>query len=281
MDKNLILTLQCNGKTITFGKKELYRIISVEGLDSSDYEINITDNIFGFGGTVNSRKIKKRPIVIQADCLDIKNAENIRRNLISFFNPMHEGILIVNINGTERYIKYFTEKFKDKRKTLYDPLNFIVDLICPNPFLKEIKKGEQISTWIGGWKFKFKLPFRFKQKGEPRKNIYNSGDVETPVEIIFKGPAVNPRVTNITTGEFIQVNRTLTADDTLYINTEKGNKTIEIERNGLRKDAFNYIDLDSTFFQLALEDNLIEYSTENNLDPQSVEIKYNNRYLGI
>lgn len=281
MDKNLMLTLQCNGKTITLGKEELYKIISVEGLDSSDYEINITDNIFGFGGTINNKKIKKRPIVIEADCRDIENAEDIRRNLISFFNPMHEGILIVNMNGTERYIKYNTEKFKDKRKNLYDPLNFIVDLICPNPFFKEIEIGNQISTWIGGWKFKFKLPFRFKQKGEPRKNIYNSGDVETPVEIIFKGPAVNPKICNLTTGEFVRVNRTLSSDDTLYINTERGNKTIEIERNGIRKNAFNYIDLDSTFFQLTLGDNLIEYSTDNNLDPQSVEIKYSNRFLGI
>lgn len=281
MDKNLILKLESNGKSIILGKKELHRIISVDGLDGSDYEIDITDNIFGYGGTTNNKKIKKRPIAIEGECRDIKNAEDIRRKLISFFNPLHKGVLIVNLNGVERYIEYNVEKFKEKRKNLYQPLNFIVDLICPNPFLKELEIGEQISTWIGGWKFKFKLPFRFKQKGEPRKNIENIGDVEAPIEIIFKGPAVNPKITNITTGEFIRVKRTITSDDTLYINTQIGNKTVEIERDGVRKNAFNYIDLNSTFFELIPGDNLIEYSTENNLDPQSVVIKYSNRFLGI
>lgn len=280
MDRNLTLTLQSNGKTVTFGKEELHRIISIEGLDGSDYDINIADNVFGYGGTINSRKIKPRPIVIESECADKINTEDIRKTLISFFNPLHEGILIVNRCGSERYIKYNVEKFKDKRKNLYDPLDFIVDLICPNPFFKEIQIGEQISTWIGGWKFKFKLPFRFKQKGKPVKNVFNAGDVETPVKIAFKGPAVNPKVSNLTTGKFVRVNRTLTSDDTLFINTEKGNKTIEIERNGVRKNAGSYIDLDSTFFQLAPGDNLIEYSTENNLDPQSVELVYSNRYLG-
>lgn len=281
MDKNLTLTLRSNGKTVAFGKEELHRIINVEGLDGSDYEIDISDNIFGYGGTINSRKIKKRPIVIEAECKNKTETEDIRKNLISFFNPLHEGILIVNRNGVEKYIKYNVEKFQDKRKNLYDPLNFIVDLICPDPFFKDIEIGNQISTWIGGWKFKFKLPFQFRKKGKPQKNIFNAGDVETPVKIAFKGPAVNPKICNLTTKEFVRVKRTLTSDDILYINTEKGNKTIEIERNGTRKNAGNYIDLDSTFFQLIPGDNLIEYSTENNLDPQSVELIYSNKYLGV
>ena len=101
------------------------------------------------------------------------------------------------------------------------------------------------------------------------------------MEIIFKGPAVNPSVINNKTEEFIKVERTLTSDDTLYITTGFGNKKVEIERNGIRENAFHYIDIDSTFFQLKPGDNMIEYTTENNLDPQSVEIRYRSRYLGV
>ena len=90
-----------------------------------------------------------------------------------------------------------------------------------------------------------------------------------------------PCVINHATGEFIKVERTLTTDDTLYITTEFGNKKVEIERNGVRNNAFNYIDLDSTFFQLKVGDNMIEYTTDNDLEPQSVEIRYRNRYLGV
>ena len=97
----------------------------------------------------------------------------------------------------------------------------------------------------------------------------------------FHGPAVNPRVTNLTTGEYVQVNRTLTSDDILYISTMFRNKVVEIETENGREDAFNYIDLGTTFFYLQVGDNMLEYSTENDLNPQSVTISYRKRYLGV
>src|SRR5699024_4879170 len=129
--------------------------------------------------------------------------------------------------------------------------------------------------------FPFSLPFTLKQRGETRQNIYNQGDVETPVEIIFRGPALNPKVINHTTGEFIKVDRELTSDDVLYITTHFGNKKVEMESNGVRENVFHYIDLDSTFFSLVVGDNMIEYTTEDELISQGVEIRYYNRYLGV
>lgn len=204
-----------------------------------------------------------------------------KRKLNSTVNPLHL-VRVIHENCIIEGYPVSTVKFAyNDEENVAGLYKFVIDIVCPNPFWKDIVIGDQISTWIGGWKFKFKLPFKFKQKGEPKKNIFNDGHVETPVEIIFKGPAVNPKVLNSTTGEFIKVDRTLTSDDTLYITTEFGNKKVEIERDGVRANAFNYIDLDSTFFKLKVGDNTIEYSTQNELEPQSVEIRYRNRYLGV
>ena len=79
----------------------------------------------------------------------------------------------------------------------------------------------------------------------------------------------------------IRIRQSLTSDDTLYINTAFGKKTVEIERNGVREDAFDYIDLASEFFSLQVGENVIRYESENGLDPQSVEIRYCNRYIGV
>ena len=46
-------------------------------------------------------------------------------------------------------------------------------------------------------------------------------------------------------------------------------------------DAFDYIDLQSVFFSLQVGDNMLEYTSENGLDPQSVEVRYKNRYIGV
>lgn len=278
--KNLTLKFESNNRSLVMDGN-LYKIVSVEGLESSEYNIEVENNNRYDGGYTRRKQIRLRDISIIADFRGTYT-EQERQNLISFFNPHHEGNLIVNYCGTERSIKYEVQGFKDNRANLYEYLTLKIDLVCPDPFFKTVDETlMQISTWIGGWKFKFKLPFRFKQRGESRKNIYNEGHVETPVEIIFKGPAVNPCVINHATGEFIKVERTLTTDDTLYITTEFGNKKVEIERNGVRNNAFNYIDLDSTFFQLKVGDNMIEYTTDNDLEPQSVEIRYRNRYLGV
>ena len=73
----------------------------------------------------------------------------------------------------------------------------------------------------------------------------------------------------------------LTSDDILYISTMFRNKVVEIETENGREDAFNYIDLGTTFFYLQVGDNMLEYSTENDLNPQSVTISYRKRYLGV
>ena len=184
--------------------------------------------------------------------------------------------------GTERSIDYEVEAFQIDTVNRYDVMSFKIELICMDPMFQDVlQTGDSIATWIRGWKWKFTLPFEMKERGEPQKNIINTGHVETPVEIYFHGPAVNPSIKNITTGETIRIIRELTTDDVLYINTGFRQKKVEIIRNGTRTDAFDYIDLSSRFFSLQVGDNVIEYASENGLAPQNVEIYYKNRYLGV
>lgn len=264
-----------DGNTFKLVERELSTISAIH---------NSYKGVFQHGESYVNTIFESRPLqLIGLVDSDIINMETHKRNLISLFNPLNK----LKIIKDEAYEIECYSNQSVKFSSTYSENNgglckFSVDLYCPNPYWKNnLTLGEQISTWIGGWKFKFKLPFRFKQKGESKKNIYNSGHVETPIELIFKGPALNPSIINNLTGEFIKVIRELTSDDILYITTEYGNKKVEIERNGIRANAFHYIDLDSTFFQLKVGDNMIEYTTDNNLEPQSVEIRYRNRYLGV
>lgn len=279
--KKLNVQLISNNKTLELTENSLYKVVSIEGLDSSEYEINTINNIQCDGVSVIDRKVKKRPIFIVADYVG-SDVEAERKSLVSFFNPKEEGILIVNYLNRERTIKYYVEDFKCKIININEPISFKVDLICPNPFLNSIVLGEEISTLIGGFSFPFNFPVSFATKGDYNKNIINEGDVGTSLEVTFKGPAINPKITNLLTGEFIRVKRNLTSDDTLIINTEFGNKKVEIlKSDGTKQNAFNWIDLNSTFFQLNPGDNVLQYSSDDELQPSSVSVKYTNRYLGI
>lgn len=253
----------------------LYEVI-LDGLTNNIYTSKSPNQD---GITIDNTDLQERSIslvgkIITADKEEMQRCKN---ELLKVFNPKFGGVL----KYKDLYINCEVSTAPVFSYTSYNILEWIIELVAPNPYLESLQLREGISTWIGGLKFKFSLPFKLKQRGPTKKNIYNDGHVETSVKIYFKGPAANPCVINHTTNEFIKVNRELTSDDTLIINTEFGNKTVEIERNGVRTNAFNYIDLDSAFFNLQVGDNLIEYTTENDLTPQSVEIRYKNRYVGV
>lgn len=282
MTEEIVFIFRSNGKTLSIDEPE-YDILNYEGLEATDYELEEQTNINGIGATKKRMKLLPRPISLEFDYVGREeNKSRIRQELISFFSPFRGGELTANYLGVERKIKYEVTGFFVNSKLLTEPLSCLLELSCMDPMFNDIlQSSEQISTWVGGWKWKFKLPFRMKQRGEPRKNIINEGHVETSVEIEFHGPAVNPQIFNLTTGEFIRIERELTSDDILYINTAFGEKKVEIIRDGSREDAFDYLDLDSQFFSLQVGDNVIEYQSENGLAPQSVQIYYYNRYIGV
>lgn len=272
-------------ESITFSINKPFLLASLDGFSSVTAEINSIKGYSQDGSTYNSTFLDSRQLVIGFSLLADSKEDLMlfRDRVIRVFNPkLGEGELYYSYAGVERKIKCTPESVPKisliSRKR--DCVGEVV-LIAHNPYFTDVdEKLIELTTWTGGLNFPLNLPFSLKQKGENIKNIYNDGHVDTPVEIIFKGPAIDPRIENKTTGEFIQVNRELTSEDTLYITTEYGNKKVEIERNGVRDNAFNYINLNSTFFSLELGDNLIEYSTKS-LEPKGVSIKYYNRYLGI
>lgn len=277
-----IFLLTRNGKTLILDEPE-YGVTDYSGLEATDYDLEKAVNTNYIGERLKRKKILSRPISISADWLGRDEEKSAKRQeLIAFFSPFSSGTLTVNYMGVERTIEYEVEAFKINTVNLHETLDFQADLICMDPMFQDVlQTGDSIATWIRGWKWKFTLPFKMKERGEPQKNIINTGHVETPVEIYFHGPAVNPSIKNITTGETIRIIRELTTDDVLYINTGFRQKKVEIIRNGARTDAFDYIDLSSRFFSLQVGDNVIEYASENGLAPQNVEIYYKNRYLGV
>lgn len=265
------ITLSTNPSTL-----RLYEVAGLDGLSNNLYS---TKNVNQDGITIDNMDLQERSITLKGKIITT-DKEEIQRNkniLLYIFNPKFGG----TIKYKDLYINCEVSTAPVFSYTSYNILEWIIELIAPNPYLESSQYGEEISTWINGLSFKFSLPFKLKERGLTKKNIVNDGHVDTPIQIYFKGPAVNPKIINHSTGEYIQVIKELTTDDILIINTEFGNKTVEIERDNIRTNAFQYIDLDSVFFNLKVGDNLIEYSSENEINPQSVEIRYKNRYVGI
>ncbi|WP_409229105.1 phage tail family protein [Gudongella sp. SC589] len=279
-----ITFINSKGQSIELGNDGPFVLTKIEGTGAVNIDIQSSKSPYQDGISYHGNTLEPRPLSIEVMILagTIEEMMNHRRTISRAFNPkLNEGTLIYKIGGLKREIKAISELapvFPDAEdfKDVMQP--GLIQLFAPNPFwLDEYETSEEIVTWIGGMRFPLRLPTTFSKKGPKKINIINNGDVVTPVKVEFKGPATNPRITNHTTGEYIQVNRTLLQDDVLVITTDFGNKRVEINEN----NVFNWIDLGSKFWQLEAGDNIVEYTSDDEIESAQVKISYRNRYLGI
>lgn len=206
-------------------------------------------------------------------------------------NPLQDVILKYNEDYVNKEIVIRAEEIP-KFSTNYNTNNenglaFKCSLNASYPFWQDQDENvANIETWEGGLQFDFEMPsdgLEFAIKGPNELKFTNYGDVESPLEIFFNGPALNPGIA-LNNNKFIKLNKQIQDGETLYISTAYGNKKVEIVKSdGNRENAYNYIDIKSTLslFNLKVGDNVLSYSTEGDFIPQSVIIKYRNKYLSL
>lgn len=169
-----------------------------------------------------------------------KNREKLyelRRKIMRIINPKTYNqatgkrgeLLIYYTNDYKKYRIY--GKVEDSadfnnRKNNHDKT--AISFYCQEPYWLD-EKGEDIDikSVTGGLSFPLILPSHFALVSF-YKEIENKGDVESPVQIEYVGPAMNPKVLNETTGEYIQVNMEIGEKETLVIDTREGKETVNL-----------------------------------------------------
>ena len=242
------------------------------------------------GSTILSSTLEERIVEIEAIILsnDISEREVLKRNIDDVLNPLDSIIIKYYSNDVKIQIECCpdeTPKYSMYYKTNNDNmLAFTVSFECFDPFwMDQDETILNVETWEGTFEFEFELTstgIEFATKGLNELQLNNYGNVEAPLEVYFKGPALNPSIT-LNDGKFIKVNRTLADNEVLYICTAFGKKAVQVISNGEIEQAYHYIDIDSTFFSLDPGTNKISYSTEGDFLPQSVIIKYKCHYFSI
>lgn len=156
----------------------------------------------------------------------------------------------------------------------------LVNFVAPSPFWEDINsENYKLEDFVGNFRFKFRFPVRFATRGDSRILI-NKGDVPTPIVVEFRGAAVNPKITNVSTGEFIRVNRTIPPGYKLVLETTFGNKRVEIiAPDGVVENGFPWIDPESSFFNLDVGETKFSFITEGG-NPE-VYVEYKHRYLSV
>jgi len=282
------------GESIVFSPASLYHVNfkDVTGLSDVRNAIYSTNSMGQDGDTYLGYRIESRNIDIVGFIKerDRQAAQALRRQLNRVLNPQYEATLTYEFGDFKRVIGC---KIDDAplftRKPIFE--QFAINLTCLNPFWREEAEArEDIATWIGG--FEFPVPdglelFDGWEIGYRQPslivNVYNSGDVKAGIRIEFRalGELSNPQLLNVNTQEFIKLNIDLQAGDVLTVSTGYGEKAVKLKRDGATVDAFRYLDVDSSYLQLSVGDNLFRYSADTNAENLEVSIYHNNLYLGV
>lgn len=262
------------------------------GLSGVENKIYSTNSAQQHGDTFTGLRIEARDITIKGaiNTRDKARAIELRRKALRILNPELKGVLKYEYQGFTKVIEVRIDDKPDfyKKKVF---LEYDIAFKALNPFWKnETETKEEIASWVGAWEFPTEIDedstdsmvFGYREESVI-VNCYNAGDVSTGMRIKFTALGVleNPILLNVETGEFIQINRTMQAGDVITVNTEYGNKGAVLERNGEVIDCFKDIDVDSTFMELGIGDNIYRYDATNGVDNLEVSIYYNPQYLGV
>ena len=279
-----------NNKSVELGNTAPFLVLTVDGLGSPQSEIYTQKSPYQDGVTVTGSSLESRNIVIEGKIIDSNrvNRQTYRNTLLSVFNPKLNGKLIIDFGDTQRQIDckveqapYFASESGQNHQ------DFSVSLIAPNPFWQDINTTkEEVAIWRGSFEFPLELVEEGIELGyrEPSLivSVLNKGDVPCGMKIQFKALATlsNPSLFNVNTREFFKINRTMEVGEVITVNTHFQNKGVELNKNGVVSNAFNWIDLDSTFLQLDVGDNLLRYDASSGLANLEVSIWHNSQYLG-
>lgn len=273
-------------KRVTLEAAEPFILSAIKGVGGVESDI-ISSEVVGKDGRIYQGRHKRpREIECTVNVKGSTRAEMYRRRMELI------GLLTADdVPGTAYYQNdYIIVKCPavpvlppDFSKRIQNYNESGIRLWCPDPDWISLENKTASIAWDSN--SGFRLPFRFPISFSHLKNevvIDYKGTARSPVVITITGPAENPSIVNHTTNKTIALNdRYLTEDEQLVITTERGKKSVELQKNGRITDAFQYVDPLSEFWELIPGKNVIAYYSDNNLEATSITVEYAERFAGV
>lgn len=247
------------------------------------------------GVSITSTSLKERSITVTGWIIaDTEEEMDERKQFLNrYFDPRYE-IDVMYKNYFLRFVPDNTVKYGTSEKENNDTIvQFQIKGTCADPLFSEINGSkETIAATIATFHFPLimstnlyerGLVFGYRQPSLTAK-VTNKGAVEVGMKIVFKaiGELTNPRLIDVDTRESVAIEKSMVAGEEIVINTNVGEKSIQGKiGNEDYSNYFMYKDLDSTWLQLRLGDNLFRYDADSGLDNLEVYLYFYNKYLEV
>lgn len=238
------------------------------------------------GGFVSAQFYARRQIVINGFVIG-KTCEEFETKKQDFLNELRIRSSIDLFITTPANRKFYTSAYLLDTKMDYESDKigkFQVSLICEDPFLYDAGDGINPETGYtevpiyrsigGGYLTPYELPVLW----EPGVNytvVNNNGDIFIYPQIRLEGVFTNPRIDNVTTGQYVELDVTTAPGDVLIIDMKE--RTITLNGGSIlpyRSDT-------SSWWGLQPGQNWIALNTESPDDTQQGIVRWRNGYESI
>lgn len=262
-----------------FPERSGFLIQEISGLGPVKADINVSELSSIDGSIYNSARLPSRNIVFKMVLLESPTIEDTRQKSYKYF-PIKKRVRLL-IETTNRTAEIFGYVESNEPIIFSRQETTQISIVCPNPYF--YSEGKQITTFTGIEKV-FSFPFSNESlsdklliMGNILKNqmqtVLYEGDSEIGfnIEIHAVGTAKNVMIYNVNTLENMKIDtdklialtgQPIIMGDSIFISTIKGDKSIQLLREGVYYNIINCLDRDATWMFLRKGDNVFAFDAE-------------------
>ena len=275
------------GASLIFEYAYGFVINKPQGIDTVSVSHNQAQGINQVGATIQSSNVQARPVNISGILVGAFQAEN-KNKLLSIIRPDLSARLYAD--------DYYLEVRPSATPTIEPKKAFAAfqfSLLAAYPYWQ---KDDSASATLSGVRKRFRLMNELGQKqwwiNDPAKyrfgevinaqfiNVHNTGQVSIPFTVTFKALAQveNPKLIEAATNKYLLLNKTLVAGETVVIEITHERTYVNSSVDGECRGA---LDLASSFYRLAVGDNVIKPEASSGKENLQVKIDFATEIVGV
>ena len=271
-------------------EKSGFVVKSITGLGPVKSTINTTEMSTTDGALYNSARTPSRNIVFNLGFLWKNTIEEVRLESYKYFPNKKKIKMLFETDARLAEIEGYVES--NEPDIFSSSEGATISVICPDPYF--YLAGVENVTSFDGINPLFEFPFCNDSLTEPllemseivsiTENVVKyEGDVEIGITLNFHalGPVKNISIFNLDTRDVMRLNTEMQAGDDIIVNTVKGNKSVDLIRDGQRTSILRCLSKDSDWFTITKGTNRFAYESEGGKEYLQLTIRNRIIYEGV
>lgn len=282
------------GEQVTFGQQPPFLVKSKKGFGAVE-NIITKQQQYGLDGSILiNQQLDDRTLEIEGEFIaaDLADLENKRTQLASLHNPKLSGTLTYFSDSGKVYqIDVIVEQppvMDESSNNLTQ--KYSVRFISLDSYWVDKNQGDKLislSTLKKNLTFPLRINSNFTfaiRSVNSIQTILNNGDVAIGMVITlhFNGEVTNPKILDVTTGEYFRLDKKYTLGEKLTIITLKGQKEVILTLDdGTEENDIEFWDEDSVFLLLRKGNNFLQLQADDGVENMVGTIKISPKVLGV